>query len=70
VDSTPGRLRETGIGVIYQRMIWKGLFAVVEILPQLKTYLDENDKKPATVSSYILPIIWVITFPCSKTEYL
>lgn len=41
----PGRLRESGIGVTYQRMIWKGLFATVEILPQLKTYLDENDKK-------------------------
>ncbi|NQV41228.1 MAG: hypothetical protein HQ506_02640 [Candidatus Marinimicrobia bacterium] len=40
-----GRLRETGIGVTYQRMIWKGIFATVEILPQLKTYLDENDKK-------------------------
>jgi hypothetical protein len=41
----PGRLRESGIGVTYQRMLWKGLFATVEILPQLKTYLDENDKK-------------------------
>jgi hypothetical protein len=41
----PGRLRETGIGITYQRMIWKGLFATVEILPQLKTYLDKNDKK-------------------------
>jgi len=41
----PGRLIETGIGVTYQRMIWRGLFATVEILPQLKTYLDENDKK-------------------------
>ena len=41
----PGRVRETGIGVTYQRMIWKGLFATVEILPQLKTYLDENKKK-------------------------
>lgn len=41
----PGRLRESGIGVTYQRMIWKGLFATVEILPQLKTYFDENDKK-------------------------
>lgn len=39
----PGRLRETGLGVTYQRMIWKGLFTTVEILPQLKTYLDEND---------------------------
>ena len=41
----PGRLKESGIGVTYQRMIWKGLFATVEILPQLKTYFDENDKK-------------------------
>lgn len=41
----PGRLRETGLGVSYQRMLWKGLFATVEILPQLKTYYDENDRK-------------------------
>lgn len=40
-----GRLRETGLGVTYQRMLWKGLFTTVEILPQLKTYLDENDNK-------------------------
>lgn len=40
----PGRLRESGIGVTYQRMLWKGLYATVEVLPQLKTYLDENDK--------------------------
>lgn len=41
----PGRLRESGIGVTYQRMLWKGLFATVEVLPQLKTYTDENNKK-------------------------
>ena len=41
----PGRLKEKGIGASYQRMIWKGLFATVEILPQLKTYLDENNNK-------------------------
>jgi len=38
----PGRLRETGLGFIYQRMLWKGLFASVEILPLLKTYIDNN----------------------------
>lgn len=43
----PGRLRETGIGVTYQRMIWKGLFTTAEILPQLETYIDENDNKIA-----------------------
>jgi hypothetical protein len=41
----PGRLREIGIGVTYQRIVWKGLFAAIEILPQLKTYLDEGNKK-------------------------
>lgn len=39
----PGRLSECGIGVTYQRMLWKGLFAAVEVLPLYKTYLDEND---------------------------
>ncbi len=41
----PGRLRETGLGVTYQRMLWKGLFASLEVLPQLKSYIDNNDKK-------------------------
>ena len=41
----PGRLRESGIGVTYQRILWKGLFTSVEILPLKKTYLDENNKK-------------------------
>jgi hypothetical protein len=41
----PGRLRESGIGVTYQRILWKGLFTSVEILPLKKTYLDENKKK-------------------------
>ena len=41
----PGRLKETGLGVTYQRILWKGLFASVEILPLYETYLDENDNK-------------------------
>lgn len=41
----PGYVRETGLGLTYQRMLWKGLFATVEILPQIKTYLDENKNK-------------------------
>lgn len=43
----PGYLRETGIGLSYQRMIWKGLFASVEVIPLYKTYLDLDDKKIA-----------------------
>ena len=41
----PGHVRETGIGITYQRMLWKGLFATVEVLPQFKTYLDEGGSK-------------------------
>ena len=38
----PGRIKEFGIGMAYQRFLWKGLFASIEILPLKKTYLDEN----------------------------
>lgn len=41
----PGRLREKGIGVTYQRMLWKGLFTSVEVLPLVKTYLDDQGRK-------------------------
>lgn len=43
----PGRLRETGLGFSYQRRLWKGLFVATEILPQLKTYLDSDNRKIA-----------------------
>lgn len=43
----PGYLRETGVGISYQRMLWKGLFASVEVLPLHKTYLDLDNKKIA-----------------------
>lgn len=43
----PGYLRETGVGVSYQRMLWKGLFASIEVLPLYKTYLDFDNKKIA-----------------------
>lgn len=41
----PGHVRASGIGITYQRMLWKGLFTTVEVLPQFQTYLDENEKK-------------------------
>lgn len=44
-DFLPGRLRESGIGITYQRILWKGLFTSIEILPLLKTYLDKDNKK-------------------------
>lgn len=41
----PGHVRETGLGVSYQRMLWKGLFTTAEVLPQYKTYLDLDNNK-------------------------
>ena len=41
----PGRLRESGLGVTYQRFLWKGLFATAEIMPLYKTYFDENENE-------------------------
>ncbi|MHB0753690.1 hypothetical protein [Polaribacter sp. M15] len=43
----PGYLHETGVGISYQRMLWKGLFASVEVLPLYKTYKDLDNKKIA-----------------------
>ncbi len=41
----PGRVRESGVGATYQRLLWKGLFAQIEVLPLRKTYFDKDDKK-------------------------
>ena len=41
----PGHVRATGIGLSYQRMLWKGLFATVEVLPQFQTYMDLDGEK-------------------------
>jgi hypothetical protein len=47
-ENYPGRVRETGVGITYQRLLWKGLFAAVEILPLHRTFLNENHKKVDT----------------------
>lgn len=41
----PGHVRATGIGITYQRMLCKGLFAAVEVLPQFQTYTDIDGEK-------------------------
>ena len=41
----PGRIRESGVGIAYQRFLWKGLFTSIEILPLKKTYVDVNNNK-------------------------
>jgi len=38
----PGRLKETGAGFTYQRKLWKGLFATIELLPLRTEYISEE----------------------------
>lgn len=41
----PGYIREYGVGFVYQRFLWKGLYAAVHIAPFLQKYVDKNGKK-------------------------
>jgi hypothetical protein len=41
----PGKIHEYGVGLSYQRFLWRGLFASVQVVPLKKTYLAENGKK-------------------------
>lgn len=41
----PGRIEEYGVGAFYQRNLWKGLYASVEVMPFLKTFVDFDDNK-------------------------
>lgn len=41
----PGFVRASGIGVGYQRFLWKELFTTVQATPFLKQYHDLNDSK-------------------------
>ncbi len=44
-ENYPGYVRTYGVGVGYQRYLWKGLFTSIQATPFLTQYFDENDKK-------------------------
>ncbi|RYM33771.1 hypothetical protein ERX46_07325 [Brumimicrobium glaciale] len=41
----PGFIRAFGIGVGYQRFLWRGLFTTIQATPFMKQYHDINDDK-------------------------
>jgi len=41
----PGRVRGSGVGVAYQHLFWKGLYAQGHALPLWQRYSDPNGKK-------------------------
>jgi hypothetical protein len=42
-EDYPGSIREYGIGVVYQRFIWKGLYTSLQIIPFKRTYRDADN---------------------------
>jgi len=44
-EEYPGEIRAFGIGVGYQRLLWKNLFFQVHVTPMLKQYNDEDGDK-------------------------
>lgn len=44
----PGRLQENGLGLTFQRLLWKDLFASIEVLPLYKTYMDARGDEIGT----------------------
>jgi hypothetical protein len=43
-EDYPGSIREYGIGVVYQRFLWQGLYASLQVLPLKRIYRDEDNK--------------------------
>jgi len=41
----PGKVRGVGIGLAYQRFLWKGLYSAVHASAWSQTYLNENNQK-------------------------
>jgi hypothetical protein len=41
-ENYPGSVREYGVGVAYQRFLWKDLYAGTHVLPLVKEYRDED----------------------------
>lgn len=44
-EKYPGYIRDYGIGVVYQRYFWKGLYASVQVMPMLQTFVNNNGNK-------------------------
>ena len=44
-EKFPGYIREYGIGLAYQRYLWKGLYVAVHAMPMWQTFMNENGDK-------------------------
>lgn len=44
-EKFPGYVREYGLSVAYQRFLWKGLYAELNVMPTRQNFVDEDGKK-------------------------
>jgi hypothetical protein len=44
-EKFPGYIREYGFALVYQRFLWKGLYASVQAMPAWQTFVNENGDK-------------------------
>ena len=42
-EKYPGSIREYGIGLVYQRFLWKNLYTSLQTIPFTRIYRDESD---------------------------
>lgn len=43
IEKYPGFVRSFGIGLVYQRFLWKGVYASVDAMNTLQRYVDNQD---------------------------
>lgn len=44
-EKYPGYIRDFGIGLVYQRFLWKGAFTSVDAMNTFQTYVDSDNRK-------------------------
>ncbi len=44
-EEFPGYIREFGFAISYQRFLWKGLYAEVNVMPTWQSFIDKSKKK-------------------------
>jgi hypothetical protein len=70
-DKFPGYIREYGIGLAYQRYLWKGLYVAVHAMPMWQTFKNENSHIRWTMGLlYSTRIELVITLNSLKISFL
>ncbi len=64
-EAYPGSVREYGVGIAYQRFLWKGLYSAVHALPLLQEYRTPRGSESSAAFSCSLPCALATGWGCS-----